>query len=113
MWWCIVTLTTTGYGDLYPITVAGRIIAGVTMFMGLILFGMLMSIVGKTIMVMLFGESLDNESAEKPTTPKEKVAAAITLFSNAGVISAKSARMLSDLSKDELAGRLNRDKVSG
>lgn len=37
MWWCIVTLTSTGYGDIYPVTVGGRIVAGITMFLGLVL----------------------------------------------------------------------------
>lgn len=58
MWWCIVTLTSTGYGDIYPVTVGGRIVAGITMFLGLVLFGILLNVVGKTLMVVLFGEKL-------------------------------------------------------
>jgi voltage-gated potassium channel len=34
MYWAITTLTTTGYGDLVPVTPLGRLIAGVTMVMG-------------------------------------------------------------------------------
>lgn len=34
LWWAIVTLTTVGYGDVYPITVPGRILAGVTALAG-------------------------------------------------------------------------------
>ena len=34
MYWAITTLTTTGYGDLVPVTPIGRLIAGVTMVMG-------------------------------------------------------------------------------
>lgn len=56
MWWCMVTLTTTGYGDLYPVTVGGRIVACFTMFAGLVLFGLLMDIVRTAMMAILFGE---------------------------------------------------------
>ena len=35
MWWAIVTLTTVGYGDAYPITVIGRICAGMTAVAGI------------------------------------------------------------------------------
>ena len=60
MWWSIVTLTSTGYGDMFPVTVGGRIIAGITMFLGLVLFGILLNVIGKTLMVVLFGEKLHN-----------------------------------------------------
>lgn len=61
MWWCIVTLTSTGYGDMFPVTVGGRIIAGITMFLGLVLFGILLNVIGKTLMVVLFGEKLKSD----------------------------------------------------
>ena len=57
-----MTLTTVGYGDMYPVTVTGRAIAAVTMFLGLALFGMLMNIVGKAMMAALFGsETIDSD----------------------------------------------------
>ena len=67
MWWCIVTLTTTGYGDMFPVTFGGRVIASFTMFFGLILFGIFMNIVGKTLMVLLFGESMQENQDSKNT----------------------------------------------
>jgi voltage-gated potassium channel len=67
MWWCIVTLTTTGYGDMFPLTFGGRLIAGITMLFGLVLFGILLNIVGKTIMVLLFGESLTDDNTAPAT----------------------------------------------
>ena len=56
MWWCIVTLTTTGYGDMFPVTVGGRLVAAVTMLLGLVLFGILLNVIGNTLMLVLFGE---------------------------------------------------------
>ncbi len=34
MWWGVITLTTVGYGDTYPITVAGKLLAGVMAVLG-------------------------------------------------------------------------------
>jgi voltage-gated potassium channel len=35
LWWAITTLTTTGYGDMAPVTLAGRMIGGAVMIGGL------------------------------------------------------------------------------
>lgn len=39
VWWAISTVTTIGYGDLYPITVTGRVIAVLLMIGGISLIG--------------------------------------------------------------------------
>jgi voltage-gated potassium channel len=39
LWWAFVTITTVGYGDRFPITTAGRLIAAVLMVAGVGLFG--------------------------------------------------------------------------
>jgi voltage-gated potassium channel len=35
LWWSVVTLTTVGYGDVYPLTVIGKIIAGIMAILGI------------------------------------------------------------------------------
>jgi voltage-gated potassium channel len=40
LYWAVTTLTTTGYGDVVPITHAGRLIAGLVMICGLAVFGL-------------------------------------------------------------------------
>jgi len=44
LWWAITTLTTTGYGDMTPHTVAGRMLAGVVMVCGIMVFALLAGI---------------------------------------------------------------------
>jgi voltage-gated potassium channel len=41
LWWTVVTLTTTGYGDTVPITLAGRFLAGIVMISGISVFALL------------------------------------------------------------------------
>jgi voltage-gated potassium channel len=45
MYWAITTLTTVGYGDKVPITPIGKLIAGVTMVTGLLLFALPIGII--------------------------------------------------------------------
>jgi voltage-gated potassium channel len=40
LWWAIVTLTTTGYGDVIPVTVLGRVLAGCVMVAGVLVFAL-------------------------------------------------------------------------
>jgi voltage-gated potassium channel len=44
LWWAIVTLTTTGYGDAVPVTPLGRIVAACVMICGIGVLGMLVGV---------------------------------------------------------------------
>jgi len=48
LWWAIVTMATVGYGDKYPVTGGGRIIATVVMAVGIVIFGVLSSYLAST-----------------------------------------------------------------
>lgn len=41
LWWSVATITTVGYGDRYPVTSEGRVIAAILMVAGVGLFGTL------------------------------------------------------------------------
>jgi voltage-gated potassium channel Kch/cell division protein FtsB len=45
-YWAVTTLTTTGYGDTTPISPAGKTLAGVSMFLGLMVAAFATSILG-------------------------------------------------------------------
>jgi len=44
LWWAMVTLTTTGYGDVVPQTALGRVIGGVVMLCGIAVLALLAGI---------------------------------------------------------------------
>ncbi|KAM9777553.1 voltage-gated potassium channel regulatory subunit KCNG3-like [Neosynchiropus ocellatus] len=39
-WWVIISMTTVGYGDMYPVTVAGRILGGFCVVSGIVLLAL-------------------------------------------------------------------------
>ena len=55
MWWAVATMTTVGYGDVYPVTVLGRILAGVTALLGIAAFALPTSILGAGFLAELEG----------------------------------------------------------
>lgn len=50
VWWSVTTMTTVGYGDRYPVTPGGRVIAMLLMFSGVGLFGALSGIIASNFL---------------------------------------------------------------
>lgn len=50
VWWAIVTVSTVGYGDKYPVTLAGRLIGTAMIVMGVSLFSVLTSYIATQFM---------------------------------------------------------------
>jgi voltage-gated potassium channel len=48
-WWAIETTTTVGYGDIYPHTVLGKVLAIVLMLLGIGIIGMLTSTITNSV----------------------------------------------------------------
>ncbi len=63
IWWGIVTITTVGYGDYYPVTTLGRITAVFVMFAGIGIIGALASILAS----LLVSPATSDEPAAEET----------------------------------------------
>jgi voltage-gated potassium channel len=46
MWWAVATLTTVGYGDIYPITGLGKLMASIIAILGIGMFALPTGILG-------------------------------------------------------------------
>lgn len=46
MWWAVATLTTVGYGDVYPVTHIGKLTASVIAILGIGMFALPTGILG-------------------------------------------------------------------
>ncbi len=59
IWWAAVTLTTVGYGDIYPITLGGRIFTVFILLLGLGLVAIPTGIVASALSVLRRGEGVE------------------------------------------------------
>jgi len=64
MWWAVATLTTVGYGDVCPVTVAGKIIAAIVAILGIGMFALPTGILGAG-----FVEEMQNQRRPAKTCP--------------------------------------------
>lgn len=62
LWWGVTTMTTVGYGDVYPITPEGRLAAAILMILGIALFG----VVTATVTGLVLRPAEDGSGAPDP-----------------------------------------------
>ena len=64
-WWAIVTVTTVGYGDVYPVTTEGKIIASILMIIGIGILGILISTLGASFIESRLKPKINLEEESK------------------------------------------------
>jgi voltage-gated potassium channel len=62
MWWAVATLSTVGYGDVYPVTVAGRLFTFLILILGLSVVSVPSGLLASALV------KPPDENAEKETT---------------------------------------------
>jgi len=63
LWWSITTVTTVGYGDEYPVTTTGRIVAALLMVGGISLLGAITATIASWIVERIAEEDTTNQAA--------------------------------------------------
>ena len=66
VWWAVATLTTVGYGDIYPVTAMGRFLGGIIAITGIGLLAVPTGIVSAGFVEMLEKKHSKRQSGEKP-----------------------------------------------
>ena len=79
LWWAITTVTTVGYGDMFPVTPAGRGIAAFLMLSGIALFGVL------TANIAAFFVEQDQEEGIDPISAKSTRCCVVSISSRSAL----------------------------
>lgn len=63
IWWALVTISTVGYGDYYPITTAGRVISAIVILTGVSIFAGISGLVASSLLTPKAEESEQQQKA--------------------------------------------------
>jgi hypothetical protein len=70
MWCILVTMTTVGYGDMVPVTKAGKVVATLSFVFGIILIALPVAIVGEKFQEVY--KEYDEKQKKKEMAAKDK-----------------------------------------
>lgn len=65
LWWAVATLTTVGYGDIYPITIGGRLFTFLVLMLGLGLVAVPTGIVASSLSAVRRQQNTTSDEKEK------------------------------------------------
>jgi voltage-gated potassium channel len=70
MWWAVATFTTVGYGDIFPITAGGRLVAGLLSMLGIGLVAVPTGIISAGFIEQI---TLDKNKEETPVENNNQI----------------------------------------
>jgi voltage-gated potassium channel len=71
MWWAIVTMTTVGYGDITPVTIAGKVIAAIVSVVGIGMVALPAGLIAAGFVNRLHGVPAHAQPAPEPKPEPE------------------------------------------
>lgn len=64
IWWALVTISTVGYGDFYPVSTAGHVIGAIVIICGVSFFGVISGYMASIFIAPDEAEKLESQSEE-------------------------------------------------
>lgn len=61
LWWAWITSTTVGYGDIYPVTSAGRLLAASTVLVGIVFVSLFTALIVEALVASRVGAALERD----------------------------------------------------
>lgn len=74
MYYVITTLTTVGYGDIFPVETIGRALGNITMILGLVVIGLPLAVIGSN-----FQSAFDKYKTEKEKKKRKEAKVKVVL----------------------------------
>ncbi len=71
MWWGIITLATVGYGDVYPVTLLGKVMGGIVALLGVAVYALPTGILAAGFAEELYDKRIHRETIVCPHCGKE------------------------------------------
>ncbi len=75
LWWAVVTLTTVGYGDVFPVTIGGRVFTALILLLGISLVTVPAGLVASAFQEERRRERIEAKRREKRRKKRKKAAA--------------------------------------
>lgn len=69
LWWALATLTTVGYGDVYPVTTGGRLFTALTLLIGLGIVAIPAGLITSALLTAPEDPDCDFDDSDKETDP--------------------------------------------
>lgn len=99
IWWALVTISTVGYGDYYPVSTAGHIIGGIVIVSGVSFFGVISGYMASVFVAPDESERQERQDAHKAEMKSELELALARMEENQQKMEQNQAQMLAKIAE--------------